>query len=194
MKSALKSRYFVITATLCLILCILAVALFGIDRIRQREIYYDYSATVDSRGLYLEGYEQNGDKIIAKGDECYIYLPVTDTEINDVKIVFEGKYSRSEDIKLEYVCKNSVQNGENYVISHINSGSREIYFTLDKDVYTVLKCHIPGSFEIKEIVLSHITSQNIVTKTEFNLPVLLIGGVASIGLYTLLLILRKRTK
>ena len=103
MKSVLKSRYFVIIATLCLILCILAVALFGIDRVRQREIYYDYSATVDNRGLYLEGYEQNGNKIIAKGDECYIYLPVTDTEINDVKIVFEGKYLRSYDIKLAYV-------------------------------------------------------------------------------------------
>ena len=194
MKSILKSRYFVIIATLCLILCILAVALFGIDRVRQREIYYDYSATVDSRGLYLEGYEKDGDKIVAKGDECYIYLPVTDSKINDVKIVFDGKYSKDADIKLEYVCKNSQQNGENYVNSHIESGNKEIYFALDENVYTVLKCHIPGSFKIKEIVLSHITSQNIVTKTEVNIPLLVIGNVLPIAAYITLLLLRRKTK
>ena len=194
MKSILKSRYFVIIATLCLILCILAVALFGIDRVRQREIYYDYSAKVDSRGLYLEGYERDGDKIVAKGDECYIYLPVTDSKINDIKIVFDGKYSKDADIKLEYVCKNSQQNGENYVISHIESGNREIYFALDENVYTVLKCHIPGSFKIKEIVLSHITSQNIVTKTEVNIPLLVIGNVLPIAAYITLLLLRRKIK
>lgn len=194
MKSILKSRYFVIIATLCLILCILAVALFGIDRVRQREIYYDYSAKVDSRGLYLEGYERDGDKIVAKGDEFYIYLPVTDSKINDVKIVFDGKYSKDADIKLEYVCKNSQQSGENYVVSHIESGNKEIYFALDENVYTVLKCHIPGSFKIKEIVLSHITSQNIVTKTEVNIPLLVIGNVLPIAAYITLLLLRRKTK
>ena len=194
MKSILKSRYFVIIATLCLILCVLAITFFSIDRIKQREIYYDYSATVDSRGLYLEGYEKDGDKIVAKGDECYIYLPVTDSKINDVKIVFDGKYSKDADIKLEYVCKNSVQNGENYVISHIESGNKEIYFALDENVYTVLKCHIPGSFKIKEIVLSHITSQNIVTKTEVNIPLLVIGNVLPIAAYITLLLLRRKTK
>ena len=194
MKSILKSRYFVIIATLCLILCVLAITFFSIDRIKQREIYYDYSATVDSRGLYLEGYEKDGDKIVAKGDECYIYLPVTDSKINDVKIVFDGKYSKDADIKLEYVCKNPQQNGENYVISHIESGNKEIYFALDENVYTVLKCHIPGSFKIKEIVLSHITSQNIVTKTEVNIPLLVIGNVLPIAAYITLLLLRRKTK
>ena len=194
MKSILKSQYFVIIATLCLILCVLAITFFSIDRIKQREIYYDYSATVDSRGLYLEGYEKDGDKIVAKGDECYIYLPVTDSKINDVKIVFDGKYSKDADIKLEYVCKNSQQNGENYVISHIESGNKEIYFALDENVYTVLKCHIPGSFKIKEIVLSHITSQNIVTKTEVNIPLLVIGNVLPIAAYITLLLLRRKIK
>lgn len=194
MKSVLKARYFTIIATLCLILCVLAVTFFSIDRIKQREIYYDYSATVDSRGLYLEGYERDGDKIVAKGDECYIYLPVTDSKINDVKIVFDGKYSKDADIKLEYVCKNSAQNGENYVISHIESGNKEIYFALDENVYTVLKCHIPGSFKIKEIVLSHITSQNIVIKTEVNIPLLVIGNVLPIAAYITLLLLRRKIK
>jgi hypothetical protein len=194
MKSVLKARYFTIIATLCLILCVLAVTFFSIDRIKQREIYYDYSAKVDSRGLYLEGYERDGDKIVAKGDECYIYLPVTDSKINDVKIVFDGKYSKDADIKLEYVCKNSQQSGENYVISHIESGNREIYFALDENVYTVLKCQIPGSFKIKEIVLSHITSQNIVTKTEVNIPLLVIGNTLTLAIYITLLALRRKIK
>jgi hypothetical protein len=184
MKVLLKPRYSLIIATLCLILCILAVIFFSIDEVKQREIYYDYSATVDSCGLYLEGYERNGDITECKSDSGYIYLPVTDKKINDVKIVFDGKYSKDTDIKLEYVCKNSVQNGENYVTSHIDSGDREIYFSLDEDTYTVLRCHIPGSFKIKEIVLTHITSQNIVTKIEVNVLLLVVGLTVSVALYS----------
>ena len=122
-----------------------------------------------------QGYEKNGNTLVCKDEEGYIYLPVTDEEINDVKIVFSKGYTKNCDIKLEYVCKNSAQSDDDFVISSVNKGDKEMYFALDNGVYTVLRCHIPGSFEIKEIVLSHITSQNVVTKDIYNRPLLFSG-------------------
>lgn len=197
MKAFVKSYYPLIIATLCLILCICAIIPLSISEEKYREIYYDYSATIDSKGIFLEGYEREGNRITCISDEGYIYLPVTDHEINDVKIVFGGKYSSDAHINLEYVRKNSAPSNDDLVFSDVKSGDKEMYFSLDKGVYEMLRCHIPGSFEIKEIVLSHITSEKIVTRDVINYKLLIIGIASAFllyGAFTTVFIIKNKKK
>ena len=197
MKAFLKGYYPLIIATLCLILCICVLIPLGIREEKYREIYYDYSATVDKQGIYLEGYEWDGDRIVCKSEDGYIYLPVTDEEINDVAIYFSKGYKGNCDVKLEYVWENSVQNGENYVSSSLKNGDTELYFSLDKGVYKMLRCHIDGSFEIEKIVLSHITSEKIATKDVINYRLLIIGITVSLllyGAFTTVFMIKKKKK
>ena len=197
MKAFLKGYYPLIIATMCLILCICVLIPLGIREEKYREIYYDYSATVDKQGIYLEGYEWDGDRIVCKSEDGYIYLPVTDEEINDVAIYFSKGYKGNCDVKLEYVWENSVQNGKNYVSSSLKNGDTELYFSLDNGAYKMLRCHIDGSFEIEKIVLSHITSEKIATRDVINYRLLIIGitsGLLLYGAFTTLFMIKKKKK
>lgn len=198
MKSFVKRNLSVIIATLCLILCILAVLPFAIHIIEGREISYDYSAEVSSRGLYFYNYEQVGSRVRAKDEKSCVILPVSDDVINDVRIVFKGGVSDDITIKLRYAKKGEALDESNMIVKDVEKTSPEYYANLDRGVYQILECYIPGTFEIEKVILSHVTEEKIVRDIGFDTQLFLWVTLPALGAYVIALstsvILKKKRK
>ena len=174
MKSFIKNNLHIIIPTLCLILCVATVLPLSIYRVEGREIGYDYSAKASPSAVYPVSYSVSGDVFTPEDPQAYLVLPVpADKEINDVRIVFKRPLKSDCTVKLIYGSENIPLSEENAIVKTVEKGSVEYYCTLETDVYTIIECYIPVTFEMESVILSHVVSSKPIYKTTVNTGLIL---------------------
>ena len=198
MKTFIKNGLHIIIPTLCLILCVVIILPLGVYRIEGRKIGYDYSAEASPNAVYPVSYTVNGSVYTPEGHNSYLVLPVpADKEINDVRIVFKRPLRSDCTIKLLYGNEKTALSEENAIVKEVKKGSIEYYCTLDTDIYTIIECHIPVTFELESVILSHVTSSESVYETVVDQAVLIWTLAPVTLLYAgivIILIIEKRKK